>query len=185
MKGSSTIHARQLAYNKSQRHPGTCGSSNGNTYTYIHTQPGHTSSYRNITHKPLPCTRTTCHAEKGCCVSKNVRWRLGTTTVAAKSASAAATAARPTTCSTSTGAVSEGAVAPCSATASVHGMDGCQTHHIPHQTMETGGVKRLAAQPQVSSRHMKANRYHTISNQLAFAGRCVLPPQLGKPKNDG
>jgi hypothetical protein len=46
--------------------------------------------------------------------SQNVRWRLGTTTVAAKSASAlqkAATATRPATCSTRTGVVSEGAVA--------------------------------------------------------------------------
>jgi hypothetical protein len=36
--------------------------------------------------------------------------------------------------------------------------------------METGGVKRLAAQPQVSSRQMKANRHYATSNQLAFQG---------------
>ena len=49
------------------------------THTHRHTQQGHARSYRRITHRPLPCTRTTCHAKKGCWVSKNVRWRLGTT----------------------------------------------------------------------------------------------------------
>jgi hypothetical protein len=48
--------------------------------------------------------------------------------------------------------------------------------------METGGVKRLAAQPQVSSRQMKANRHYTTSNQLAFRGGVYCHCNWASPK---
>jgi hypothetical protein len=48
--------------------------------------------------------------------------------------------------------------------------------------METGGVERLAAQPQVSSRQIKANRHYTTSNQLAFQGGAFCHCNWANPK---